>query len=291
MRRYINLVEGLTEAPIDNFHVVGNVQPLAYNKDGSAVWGSPDRGSYGAHSFTKTDERLLKSEKGVQKIRNAFQRTPFVFDVYVMLDHEKRRYEDWTNQELERVLGREFDLNGKINLVYISNVTGQYNPMTAWIIAHRIAHMLQVLSHGEAWTAERTVWDQLVTIWNAVFEGPARLGHDPLSPANPEHALTQFANVLFTMRSARNGEIQNPLDVFGEALAQWLLTGRFKFTRMEEWDLGRVNKKYFLYRDNPPKMKPYNVEEVNALLEQGEQAIADALEKTFQSMVGRVLKF
>lgn len=220
----------ITEAPISDFQVVNKETEKFYN------------------DFDKADAGILNNDKGVQKIMNAFSKTPFEFNIYVIMrptegiwaqGFEGSQIE--AKEFLKDQLGFEPQTDGRITCVYLSNVTGKQNrmPMNAWTIAHRIIHMLQTAPRPHKPGAfdmlhfERRLWENLVKVADTMTDMKPHFTGSMLGMANPESGMVNFANAIMTQKSARDGRITNSLDVGGEALAQYLLTGAIRFNQAQ----------------------------------------------------------
>lgn len=217
----------LIEAPIADFQVVNKETEKYYN------------------DFDKSDEGILNSQKGVQKIMNAFAKTPFEFNIYVVM----RPTEGIWGQSFEQTqadakeflrdqIGAEVQTEGRITCIYLSNVTAKTNrmPMNAWTIAHRIIHMMQTSpkdQENDILHFERTFWQNMVKVADASTDMRPHFTGNMLQMAYPESGMVNFANCLMTQKSARDGRMTNPLDVGGEALAQYLLTGSIRLNRFD----------------------------------------------------------
>lgn len=274
MRYLIDLIQ---EAPIDNLEVVGDLVPTGR--------GSTTKSGLVRHqgSFTTADRDILTRDKSVEKIRNAFEKTPFVFDFYIFITGEYAASTNlpWTKDKLEAALGRSVSTEGKITVCYSNNVTGQYVPMTAWILAHRMSHHFHI--NGAVMSiGEHAVWKAICDI--ALHGGDHMVPTGSvLGPTSRGSLAVQWAQRLYTMRSARQKTLKNNLDVFGEALAQYLLTGRVKLNRAATLnpDLDEDAPYY------PMKIKdPAAFDQAVA---QGEAEINAAMKETLQALVGTII--
>lgn len=268
----------LIEAPIADFRVVNKETDRFYN------------------DFDKSDEGILNNPKGVQKIMNAFSKTPFEFNIYVIMRPTEGI---WANgfknsqieaqQFLKDQIG-EVQTEGRITCVFLSNATARNNrmPMNAWTIAHRIIHMMQT---SEKYNAEfdilhfeRTLWRHLVNIADAMTEIKPRFSGNMLQMVAPEISMTKFASCIMTQKSARDGRLSNSLDVGGEALAQYLLTGSIRFN-----DADVVAQRWAERSDGMEK--PFNETVVNQMIRSAEEESMVACRDTLQNMVGNVFWF
>lgn len=283
----------ISEAPIADMRVVNKETDKYYN------------------DFDKSDEGILNSQKGVQKIMNAFTKTPFEFNIYVIMrptegiwassfEHSQEEAAEFLKDQIGDV-----QTDGRITCVYLSNVTGKANrmPMNAWTIAHRIIHMLQTAPrpHGKMFDMlhfERTLWSNMCDIAEATTTMKPKFMGSMLQMAAPETAMVHFANALMTQKSARDGRITNSLDVGGEALAQYLLTGGIRFNnadtivqRFEEHQIGHAEKNKWSNTTPSYVAQPFDKGTVNRMINSAEKKSMVACQATLNAMVGKVFWF
>lgn len=286
--------EIINEAPIADFQVVNKETEKYYN------------------DFDKSDEGIVNSQKGVQKIMNAFAKTQFDFNIYVVMrptegiwGHDFDSTQADAMQFLKDQIGN-VQTDGRITCVYLSNVTGKSNrmPMNAWTIAHRMIHMLQTQHKGKTdfMHFEKTLWQNVMKVADASTDiNPLFVGN-MLQMVSPETAMVNFATAMMTMKSAREGKIVSSLDVGGEALAQYLLTGGIRFNqfdtiaeRFDGLQAARVQKdreRGIKHRDQEFHIRQ-DVDKgtVNKMIYAAEKNAMVACRDTLQSMVGKVFWF
>jgi hypothetical protein len=94
---------------------------------------------------------------------------------------------------------------------------------------------------------------------------------------------------IFTMKSARDDSLLNPLDYTGELIAQYLLTGHIKFNQLPLSIVGSTrstlykNNEIFTINDNDRN-------ELNIKWKEAEIIFENILDNMFKSLVGNVLK-
>lgn len=267
------------------------------------------------NGFQPADYDLLHSPKGLDKIRSQLERTPYVFDIIVYMTHRHCSYvrNDIKSADWQRnALGRELNPSNKIVVFYTHNITSprNYMPMTAWIMMHRMQHALLVHDHMlnvliKAFDC--ATWSGLHKIYNLIYT-PDHSGwkYPGLMDVNvflPDTERTKIASVLFTMRSARNNCLTNPIDLSAEILAQYVITGRVKFNRVEEWDLGRLpgadqmdkncsDEWTLAWVPNTvwlPGEEASRTEELNHAIDVMEQEVNAACKTTLDALVGQVV--
>jgi len=116
--------------------------------------------------------------------------------------------------EFFRKRNQEFKPNdNEITVIYTRN-DFQLNPMTAWIMAHRFAHMIS--SYIEE------VIEEIYFILN--------MGHIAY------HSKTDFETLPYkfaTMRSARENKIINLRELYHEFMTQYLMTGKVTLNSLD----------------------------------------------------------
>lgn len=196
MRKYITLVEILNEAPISNIE----------------LWGEEGKSFDDGTTFSKTDTKLLSSEKGRAKIIRAFKKTPFNFEVIFLNSTAFDANRPSANSEIDTHIYKngvgihdEYqDIKGKpgiIRVLMLGNLSlldGKI-PMTGWILAHKIGHSFQDSSPK--------------------FKDLRVLGAELL-----DAMYTEQNPFPLTSRSAEF--ITNEYEVFPEMVAQYLVTGK-----------------------------------------------------------------
>lgn len=286
--------EIINEAPIADFQVVNKETEKYYN------------------DFDKSDEGIVNSQKGVQKIMNAFAKTQFDFNIYVVMrptegiwGHDFDSTQADAMQFLKDQIGN-VQTDGRITCVYLSNVTGKSNrmPMNAWTIAHRMIHMLQTQHKGKTdfMHFEKTLWQNVMKVADASTDiNPLFVGN-MLQMVSPETAMVNFATAMMTMKSAREGKIVSSLDVGGEALAQYLLTGGIRFNQfqttaerfvaVQAQSEQRHDERGYKVRDAQYSIKTdADPGHVNRIIYAAEKNSMVACRDTLQSMVGKVFWF
>lgn len=199
------------------------------------------------------DLDFLRSRKAMSKVRKGLSNLAYNFNIKIDMKHDPRIKCDETR-------GMDIMPNA-INVFFGSNLASEKNwlPMSSWILMHRLGHASNIgtpsLIHDthESETAEYTLFLRLEEIWRSML-----LGKDPNDgivhrKRTAEHGLIPVmidasniagvgfvASHLLTMRSARNRMISTELEIFPEAFAQFLITGRFRLNRWAESGLSEI---------------------------------------------------
>ncbi len=168
------------------------------------------------YGYSRTDIKLLKSEKGLDKISRTLSR----YDFNICFD----RHRDYRNnlfhgiEDTTRYQG--FVDCDKINIVYTNNVGTERVPLTAWVLMHRLSHSLVMGRH-----------------YRQYFDGFVKKTKDIIASYNIRQeyytALGNEVKYLFyqigKMRSCRQRNLVTPYEFFHEGFAQYIITGNFEF--------------------------------------------------------------
>jgi hypothetical protein len=156
-------------------------------------------------------------------------------------------------------------------------------PLTAWMILHRTGHNLQ--THAALPEIREIAWHYFPKLFKVIGDEFCSLprefqAFDPnpykgLSPCN-DAGLTAY--YFMTTRSTKYGPLTNELDLFSEAFAQYVTTGKFCLNRLTD------PKVAGLLRDK-------TVEEFNQLLDCLEDEANGILGRVCEEIKGHVLSF
>ncbi len=276
-------IRELMEAPISDIDVIG-----------------PASDEHGKGStFSKKDAGPVQSTQGLQKIKNMYRNVPYDFNFYLVSTNRRKRGAAILDpNEAAELLGveRVKKLNpNSITIIFTHNITNERNyvPFTGWILTHRISHIFQFMATSSD-TSGKIVQPYL-DLESYLFRGMMRdigkiLNARPAlaSRAIKEYKLASieaFGNKdnrhirwivqkIFTMGSARRGKLSNHLDLAGELMAQFLLTGKITFNRLTHEDT---------------KMFPERLNAINNLIAEGEVKLNEMVKQVFDSMKGRIL--
>jgi hypothetical protein len=205
-----------------------------------------------------------------------------------------------------------------INVIYVSNFTNpkQYMPITAWISAHRLSHAFQFTSGSrnlsslkDYWELERDLTELIIETGehyhlfnkNSPTRGDRKLDKRLIDVKRNYSAIRTYYDTirlcdllitdigliscsLFTMRSARENMLHNPIDFVGELIAQYLLTGRVKFNPLSP----------VIYSRKPGSQIAYDIDDesrihLDAKWKKLESTIAAQLDPTFKMLKGHVI--
>ena len=207
------------------------------------------------------DLEFFNSEKAMGKVRRNLDATDHNFNLTVI----------YGNIHDGRLLAFEQPVyDDCINMVYCNNVSTKDNwiPMTSWILLHRLSHAMVVGEcdgvFDDSFTRldgpEFALFAGLDDLWVDAYYGaestqiPVRIvqNHCSIRSTQPMRSKTfdrgfscmdggidtyrigLMATFFMTMKSARDRALSNELDIFAEAFAQFLHTGRFRMNRWKE---------------------------------------------------------
>lgn len=277
----------LFEAPVGTWGIIGD-----FNKNSS---------------FKNADRALVTHPKAIEKARQRFLHTQVQFDFYFVNTPAAGRHTevgevapDFIEREL-KLTADQFRLNPNAITVFFTNNKGDERiAMTAWIIAHRFAHVLsrgyprrQVPEYHALQTFVDNVFisvlgDYGVEISAAEASGNVGFYSNEQAYASlrkKQNILRYFAQTVGTMKSARDKNLRNFYEFHHELLAQYLTTGKIAFNPLPRaivtgYTYGRPQYRGLRYPDNFEAAQ----EEMTTLT----QEYAHYAENLLSSCVGRV---
>ena len=275
INRSIKLKEILLEVPVDVFQTVGDF----------------DRGA----SFRdKRDRALIKNPITLTKVKDFFKNTSSDFDFYFVNLTGRRRFaekgpvpESFVFDAYPRGLGLtpEQLRNGSFNdnnitVFFVGNSAAEKIPMTAWTIAHRFGHSIK----NEYAFVVLKDWLN-VSLHEAMKHYNINTGFDKSDPNKPVKSwlFTSFFNQIGTMRSAREGKIRSPYEVYYELFAQYLKEGKITLNPLKP----QIRKQYGSY-GREEHAYTQNIEEVNEILSDIERDFSYYAEDVLNSCVGKI---
>src|SRR5882757_8492141 len=140
-------------------------------------------------NFDDNDTKLLNNPKAKKKLNDAFLKVPYDFNIYFydsikvfggMYEINDQRLYD---RALYNFKQSDFD-NNAINVVFVGNDASDKHPITPWVIAHRIGHI--IFDYGDNTNSYKTfgagvplqkqilknVWSKFVVILNQGYGIP-----------------------------------------------------------------------------------------------------------------------
>lgn len=200
------------------------------------------------------------------KYFKAFEKTPFTFNFYVISSKDTGLFSNFGKERKEIRSNIEKKNPTDINVIYTNNITarGGYQPMTPWILAHRIAHALY---HESVYHATDKVINEAFHSVVNFYVPNKKFVYVNMFETGTESIL-KFWKIFGTMRSARKNELTNVLDTSGEMIAQYLINGKVTLNKdfPEQIDVGNNVYRRFTSVDEAVKMVSKFEEEINASL-------------------------
>lgn len=207
---------------------------------------------------------MLTNPKYVERIKNMFANTQFDFRMWFVNSPEAGKQAplqgvgrvsvEWLEDNMpdtlyqidnaetlntDRSFGRQ-----AINVIFTSNYpyskAGGYRPMTGWIIAHRMAHVIlnpdrfnweSLMSASRSSTLDvitRDVLDKFQYIFDMYGMRPP-LSRNPSFKQTRDPMFLRFLSQIGTMRSARETKVLSWYEFIYECFAQYLLKGAVTF--------------------------------------------------------------
>lgn len=223
----------LLEAPIADFSLQGPID------DGRipAVRKPFDRGT----TFDKTDQKLLMTDKGRNKIVRAFQNTKQTFRVVFQNGEEFDAGSSKTNDNVNDYIstlkaGIRDEAHGVrgqpgvITVLIVGNLSADDKmPMNAWTLAHKIGHSFQDFEASSTQWADQPrtgLLDHIQSIDKLLFS-IASEEFPNLRSRYRRFGGPQELVATLTMKSAREKRLDG-FEIFPELIAQYLLTGSVK---------------------------------------------------------------
>lgn len=260
------------------------------------------------HGFRPRDRKLLTSPRAIQKIEDAWKKSPAIFDIYLINTPKTNKTEyrevgpvDINNfSELENI---DF-ADDAVNIVFTNNVGAEGVPLTGWIMAHRFAHSLRYKAPylaSPSW--EDTIkpiekhLDRIIITFNMPNRYPYAFSsyeREPGGYGSPygyekrvayDRYRKALAEQLGTSRAARTRNLRNHYEWYYELVAQYIITGKIRFRKLSnvvDFGPAHFGRRLTRYKDDLV-IESLN-EEGDYLAEELEYRISDLIE----SSIGKV---
>ncbi len=284
--KFESLYKLLTEAPIGNLELKGD-----WNNGKKQGWDKPSQG-------------ILKSERGLQKVRRLWNKTSQDFDIYLLKDKNVHNFTEVgrvSPEFLQQKLGLNLQLNeDNITIVYTNNKGAELMPATPWTLAHRFGH---ALARENGRRVEFTEYNQLDKAVENLLEEIAEFiynrnlksmrnsawGYGSRQETQQlEKIKLQLSHALGTFKSARDRNLRASFEFTNEIIAQHIITGSVKLNR----DLPQILPLRFNWGtpEGPYKKRltPEEVEELEDVLSSHENTLTYYVEELLNSAVGNV---
>ena len=223
----------LQEAPIGDYATIGN-------------WGDKEKSNSFRHA---QDRKIIQSNNLIKKVRKKFGNTEHVLNFYFINLPGVAKFAEYgmmTSEELSEYLPKAWELVQQrekdqstdaaesINILFVGNAGVNRVPMTAWIMAHRIGHVMQSAASRRhdgmrAWQDfEDDFFESLRSMLDQVYDW--KINKTDLYTSKP---LAKFYEAIGSMASARNGNLGGrPYEFLYELFAQYVTTGKLTFREL-----------------------------------------------------------
>ena len=212
----------LNEAPIADFQRIGE-------------WGDNDK----KRGYDKASIGILKSEKGVEKIKKLWNKTEQDFDIYVVRTKEGWKYTEVGEVDFAFIrdkLKLDVPIDGDhITVFYTNNKGSEKVPMTAWTMAHRFGHTLR-RGNPEYNLLDKLVDAMLSEIASKVYGRDIKSQYSYSYDRNnnykdKELIKKELGHALGVFKSARDRNLRNSAEFTNELVAQYIITGKIVFNK------------------------------------------------------------
>jgi hypothetical protein len=232
--RFKEFFKMFTEAPINNLELKGD-------------WSTPSR-----QGWDKPSQGILKSNKGLERMRRLWSKTDDTFDIYLLKNKKVHNYVELGRVDVAFVrdkLGLDIDFNDDhITIIYTNNKGAELMAATPWTLAHRFGHAL-ARENGlkKDWTAysefEKQVQNTVEEIAKFVYninikdmERNQRSGYGDnaryfKNTQRLEKIKKYIAYSLGTFKSARDKNLRNAFEFTNELIAQYIVTGKITLNK------------------------------------------------------------
>jgi hypothetical protein len=272
---------------------------------------APERVGGSVNSWYQDDRRFFENPKSLAKAKAVLEARGLDFDIFITPG------KPLGNGDMAKIGIKP--TAGRTTIVFTNNVSQPWNwkPLNAWIICHRLGHVFQGgttangMPHRDRSALQAMdsgILNAIAGLWNAGTVSNGGMCQytkhtSNLSSMGASDDLMVFSNFIFTMKSAREHAIANPLDITAELLAQFLITGSVKFKRFEEWNFPtkfEVDDRELIDKiRRPPRRRMMsamanpdaNVDEMNRLISATEQRINEIIPPAMESIKGGVYLF
>jgi len=235
----------ITEAPISDITHLGNWEKNS--------------------SYRDQDRKLLTSPKAITKIKSMWRfPTEVDFNIFLINNPEANRHtelgtigkidqaKEWLGKNMpktapEIIVGLKPD---EVNILFTNNKGVERVPMTGWIMAHRLGHVL--FRAGTA-TREYSYFMEALSVLNRyvgeILSGygliPARpIPGVPVDALTPNHARA-FMREICTFRSAREKTLRTGVEAIHELFAEYITTGTVRFNPIpQSFKVGHTYARY-----------------------------------------------
>jgi len=210
----------LNEAPISDIATFGN-------------WESKSKNKYDEPSI-----KLLSRPSHIEKIKSTIAKNIDInFNLYFIKSKKASQHvevgevnknklqEMISDVDVSQILQ---NMEDTITVVFTNNVGVEKVPLTTWMIAHRISHVLFRYSYNNTYRQKTIdiVRREIVNGLNGFLQTHFNISVDRnFDNLKERRKLLKILNKLGKFRSARENKINRPFEFLHELLAEYLITG------------------------------------------------------------------
>jgi hypothetical protein len=213
--------EIITEMPVRNWQKIGDFnQPQSMQR--------------------ADDLALMRHPKYEEKVRRIFAKAHLPIDMFfinVAGDHVGANQSEVSADHFKNLTGLAHPAADAITMLYTSSQdkVGGGLPLTGWILAHKIGECATVIPIMVLF--EDQAWHQFCVQTRKLLiprYGTSLTGKNPGTYVSSQ----RFFQLVFTMKSARDGRLFNFSEALAELVAQYMITGTvtFRATEVSEFD-------------------------------------------------------
>lgn len=222
-----------------------------------------------ASFHSKRDRTIIRHPRAIEITKKKFNNNHHIFNLY-FLNHKESREDrgqfaelgrrdlNWVRQNLGDEVANAVEPNvgeeGHVNVIFTNNDGDERKAMTAWMMAHRIAHacarytnngrgrsIREFPSYGEA---ANTIASTTATIMGEYgiqnypdrdekltgLDGSGyRSDSERQKTRHHQQVMLKFFQSVCTFKSARDNNIRDWFEILHELFAQYITTGKIKF--------------------------------------------------------------
>lgn len=279
---YYNLLQ---EAPIGEIGLIGDWE------------GEKKRG------YDSPSKKLLTNPNYIEKIKTAWNKTPYDFDLYFVNSKEANKYTELGKVNLEFVRNelniKDLNINPDSITCFFTNNRGvQKVPLTPWIIAHRLAHAMARTYKGErpylyhsgvSKDLDNFLEEISRDVYGTSLEKNAYTysGYDYKANNKKELLKKKICEALGTFRSAREGKLRAPFEMVNELISQFIITNKITFNKTLP-DFLPLSFAWGKPSSGVRKKKDLNEEHIKEFIENGEEVLYYSIDSLFGGSVGNI---
>jgi hypothetical protein len=279
----------ISETPIDDIQRIGE-------------WGEDDR----SRKWDKKSHKLIRLERGIEKIKNLWSKTPQHFDIYLVNTQQAANHTEVgevDDEFIKKELGINVPINHKnITVFYTNNVGNEKVPATGWTLAHRFGHAIR---RSEGWLnynnrdqtdysrLQKNVDDLLQYIATNLYSKDVNHktsynSNDYKIKRDKEKIKRQIAHALGTFKSARDKNLRDYYEFTNELVAQYVINNKITFNK----DFPRLLPMYYtwgtpqgIYKKN---IDEHHMREIKLNISNYETIIYDNIKNMINNAVGKI---